>query len=121
MAVNARTLKKDGLWIGQKRYKELCGFCEQYPEWRRRMGSMERDGDRGPEYGRMERDCRMVEDAAREAAEDLWQYMIKAVCYEVPLTRLLTVDGMPMSKSTFFERRRKFFWILDGLKKSEYR
>ena len=29
------SLKKYG--ISSKRYKELCGFCEQYPEWKQEL------------------------------------------------------------------------------------
>ena len=32
--MNKRDLKLDKYGISPKRYKELCGFCEQYPEWK---------------------------------------------------------------------------------------
>ena len=31
--MNKRKLRLDKYGISNKRYKELCGFCEQYPEW----------------------------------------------------------------------------------------
>ena len=31
--MNKRNLVLDKYGISGKRYKELCGFCEQYPEW----------------------------------------------------------------------------------------
>ena len=35
--MNKRKLKFDDLEISGKRYKELCGFCEQYPEWKSQL------------------------------------------------------------------------------------
>ena len=31
---NKRKLSLSKYGISNKRYKELCGFCEQYPEWK---------------------------------------------------------------------------------------
>ena len=31
--MNKRQLNLEKYGISGKRYKELCGFCEQYPEW----------------------------------------------------------------------------------------
>ena len=35
--MNKRDLKLDKYGISGKRYKELCGFCEQYPEWQNEL------------------------------------------------------------------------------------
>lgn len=55
----------------------------------------------------------MIEEIAELAGEDLSQYIIKSVCYEVPVTYLIACEGMPIGKSAFYEMRRYFFYLLD--------
>ena len=35
--MNKRQLNLEKYGISGKRYKELCGFCEQYPEWKNQL------------------------------------------------------------------------------------
>ena len=82
--MNKRQLNLEKYGISGKRYKELCGFCEQYPEWKNQL--------------------KFSNDS---------QYIIKSVCYEVPVTYLIACEGMPIGKSAFYEMRRYFFYLLD--------
>lgn len=61
----------------------------------------------------LEEKCRLIEEIAELAGEDLSQYIIKSVCYEVPVTYLIACEGMPIGKSAFYEMRRYFFYLLD--------
>lgn len=131
--MNKRKLVLDKYGISSKRYKELCGFCEQYPEWLKELkykthtvGSPEITDMPIPPRSNvskteqlavkrltLEEKCKLIEDTAKQASPDLYQYIIKSVCYEVPYTYLQTVDEMPCSRTTFYDTRRKFFYFLD--------
>ena len=131
-------LRLDKYGISGKRYKELCGFCEQYPEWKKKLHDypyvsgiryhdkpeIKSDGISDPTFNaalkieRYESNCKLIEETAKKAAPDVWEYLIKSVCYEVPLKYLIGVEDMPMAQSTFYERRRCFFYLLDKAKTS---
>lgn len=134
--MNKRQLNLEKYGISGKRYKELCGFCEQYPEWVNEL-KFNRDTVRSVEITDMpichsnadatgnlaikrtelESKCRLVEETAAQAGKDLSKYIIKSVCYEVPVTYLIACEEMPISKSAFYEMRRYFFYLLDQNKK----
>lgn len=131
--MNKRKLRLEKYGISSKRYKELCGFCEQYPEWKMQNGDhafitgmrysdMPGSPNRGMsdktskdaiKLAAMDKNCDLIERVARLADAEIWQFIIKSVCYEVPVNYLITVEGMNMSPSAFYERRRYFFYLLD--------
>lgn len=131
--MNKRDLKLDKYGISKKRYKELCGFCEQYPEWKRQIrnstfiSAVDMDGmPHNPNKGtadttanaalslmRKKECCELIERVAKMASSDFYSFIIKSVCYEVSVTRLLTIDRMPCSQSSFYDLRRYFFYLLD--------
>lgn len=131
--MNKRDLKLDKYGISKKRYKELCGFCEQYPEWKQQLknstflssinpdgmphdqnkGKSDTTGNTAIALIKKKQDCALIEKVANMASEDLASYIIKSACYEVPVTYLMMVDNMPCSKSAFYEARRYFFFLLD--------
>ena len=133
MTMNKRKLKLDKYGISSKRYKELCGFCEQYPDWKKELlnhsylsavqyhdtpgnpnrGTSDATGDTAVRLAIFDRNCTLIERVAREAGEESWEFIIKSVCYEVPLTYLVNVENLCMSKSAFYDRRRYFFFLLD--------
>lgn len=135
--MNKRELNLSKYGISGKRYKELCGFCEQYPEWVDKLkyktdtvkskeitdmpilpfGSGDQTGNLATERVELQKKCELIEQTAIEASADLYQYIIKAVCYEVPVHYLISVEEMPLGKSAFYELRRYFFFLLDKNKK----
>lgn len=134
--MNKRNLKLEKYGISGKRYKELCGFCEQYPEWINEL-KYKRDAVKSIEITDMpiyhnnsdstcklaisrteiQKKCELIEQTAIQASAEMYQYIIKSVCYEVPVTYLISYEGMPMSKSAFYELRRYFFYLLDENKR----
>ena len=134
-----RDIKLDKYGINKKRVKELCGFCEQYPDWKKEITnhayisavqygdepkpSNHENADTTARHAlrmlKYKRNCEMIEKVAKEADKENWEYLIKAICYEVPITYLINVDGMHMSPSAFYERRRYFFYLLDMEKDKE--
>lgn len=131
--MNKREIKLDKYGISGKRVKELCGFCEQYPDWKKEITdhafvsaiqygdepkpSNHNNSDSTARHAlkmlKFKRNCDLIEKVAKEADPENWEYLIKAICYEVPLTYLISVEGMHISPSAFYERRRYFFYLLD--------
>lgn len=134
--MNKRNLNLEKYGISGKRYKELCGFCEQYPEWKNQLkfrndtvksieitdmpithNNADVTGNLAIKRTDLEAKCRLVEETAVQAGGDLGQYIIKSVCYEVPVTYLIACEELPLGKSAFYEMRRHFFFLLDQNKK----
>lgn len=123
--------------ISDKRYKELCGFCEQYPEWIAELKynkdtvksktitdmpisfgcNIDQTGDLAIKRSELQEKCNLIEETARQASPELSKYIIQSVCYEFPLAYLQTILGMPCSRTTFYDKRRYFFFLLDKKKK----
>lgn len=57
----------------------------------------------------------MVEKAAKEADEYLSEYIMKAVTEDLSFTYLKTKMEMPCGKDMYYDRYRKFFWILSKM------
>ena len=55
---------------------------------------------------------RLVEDTAKETDEALWSYILKAVTEDLSFTYLSTVLEIPCSRGTYYDRYRRFFWLL---------
>lgn len=135
--MNKKKLKYDDFGISKKRYKELCGFCEQYPEWKQKLKnqcfiqavqyndepkpSNHNNADTTAKHAllmlKMKKDCELIERVAHMASPEYWESIIKSACYEVSTTYLATWDDLYLSKSAFYERRRYFFYLLDIEKK----
>ena len=123
---------KNKYWIPKYRYYELKYFCLQYPEWRKRYSevdllaspSMNRrvsDTNNIPdivakkaiEKGRYANLMKQVEQAAISADSDIYQYIIKGVTEGMSYTYMEAYLRIPCSKDTYYDRYRKFFWLLD--------
>lgn len=135
--MSKREIKLDKFGISRKRYKELCGFCEQYPEWKSALKDY--SFVKGVSYDlspksitnainspvedaaiKMDRyisNCSIIEEAAKKADPENWEFIIDSACYELPINYLITVKGMNLSQFPFYKRRRYFFYILDQMKK----
>jgi len=134
--MNKRKLRLEKYGISNKRYKELCGFCEQYPEWKQELenysylsainySGMPKSPNKGQSNPteetaiRMEKllgNCLMIEETAKNVDEDYWKFIIWSACYEEPVSYLQTVRDMNLGKSAFYEKRRYFFYLLDKKK-----
>lgn len=129
--MNKRNLNLKKYGISGKRYKELCGFCEQYPEWKEELaspitprtpntdGMPHGKGRTGDETGEaavrraeMRRKIELIECTAKEAGDDLWEAIIKSVCYEQPFWYLQDICQTPISRSSFYDKRKYFFYLL---------
>jgi len=133
---NRRALKLDDYGISSKRYKELCGFCEQYTEWKDEL-EFKKDTLKSknitdmplPTSGEdatqvlairrtdLEGKCKVIEATAKQADKYLAPYIIKSVTEEAPYWYLRDVMGMPRCRDDFYAARRYFFFLLDKNKR----
>lgn len=134
--MSKRKLKLDKYGISKSRYKELCGFCEQYPEWKHKLAELS-IGVKAMEYSDMPKahnnvsqtemlavkreqystKCDLIERTANEVDKDYAKWLIQGICYQVPLNYLIYHEGMPSGSTAYYERRRYFFYLLDKYKK----
>ena len=117
--------------IPKHRYLELVHFCLQYPDWKKQLKQIDilhaktiRDGrvdvnwvdetsriaiERTDILNRL----RLIEQTAREAEPDLASYILTSVTYGITFPKMTAKIDIPCGKDMFYDRRRKFFWILD--------
>lgn len=123
-------------WIDKHRYYELKHFCLQYPQWRKFYKAI--DGlilpavvmDETPRSKSVSDftakqavakayyadKIEMVEKAAVQADKDLASYILKAVTEGLSYTYLKSKLEIPCGKDMYYDRYRKFFWILSELR-----
>lgn len=118
--------KKNPYWISKHRRLELEHFCLQYPEWQERLndicvkGSQDEwsdpTSDEAIKRFYYERSMRIVEEASREAGEDIAEFILKAVTEDRSFPNLSSYYDMPCGRDYYYERFRKFWYILSQKK-----
>ena len=123
------SLKKYG--ISSKRYKELCGFCEQYPEWKQELafnnstvksqsltGMPAMTNSLSDETADLaiQKKIDLIEKTAKEASPEFWKEIIKSACFEQPFWYLRDISNIPISRAAFHDYRRYFFYLLNKKK-----
>lgn len=129
---------KNKHWISKHRYYELKYFCLQYPTWKKAyvalndllihtskfddyFGGTNEPGDPTGKYASMKlyysNLIDTIEQAAKEADSELYKYILRGVTEGLSYTYLRTKEGIPCSRDTYYERYRRFFWILSNARK----
>lgn len=119
-------------WIDKHRHYELKHFCLQYPTWKKTYAAIvelsassirptstvssgvpsditAKCALKKAFYGEK---IKLVEQAAIEADKELWYYILKAVTEGYSYTYLQTKLNIPCSRDTYYDRYRRFFWLL---------
>lgn len=127
--------KKNEYWLEKHRYYELKHFCLQYPIWNQEYTSLNGFSSAPGElltkptgYGdptfdvaekRMYYSVRMdmIKDAIYEADPDLGIYIFKGITEGLSYETLKARLEIPCSKDTYYNRYRKFFYLLDKSRK----
>ena len=123
--------KRNKYWISRHRYYELKHYCLQYNEWKKlylamtpsiqspkfsRGEKLEKQNDPAGELAAKRADLalkmQLVEETAICTDRELYSYILAAVTEGRSYTYLKTVMSIPCSKDYFYERYRKFFWLL---------
>ena len=130
--IRAEISEKNKYWIDKHRHYELKHFCLQYPEWKKAyaafddssisvskinpMPSSNIPGDPTAKRAVMKayysERIKLIEKIAMEADKYLYDYILKAVTEELSFTYLKTKLGIPCGKDMYYDRYRKFFWLL---------
>lgn len=125
--------RKNKYWIDKRRYYELKYFCLQYPLWRRAYDILDgislcsydltgcsKTSLPGDPIGRCVEErsiyidrITIIEKASVEADPDLSVYILKAVTEGLSYEYLKTRLEIPCSRDTYYDRYRRFFWLLD--------
>jgi hypothetical protein len=124
---------KNKYWISKHRYYELKHFCLQYEDWRKmyliltdtsipsvHTGLEKQAGNHSDPTARRailaedySRRINIVEKCAKESDDLLWTYILKGVTENRSYEYLSTKLNMPCCRDTYYDRYRKFFWLLN--------
>ena len=130
--IRAKISEKNKYYIDKHRYYELKHFCMPYNEWKKEYANCNESiifaskfekestsnipSDITAKYaikrayyaGRI----KIVERAAMEADEFLYPYILKAVSEGLSYTYLKAKLDIPCGRDMYYDRYRKFFWLL---------
>ena len=124
--------EKNKYYIDKHRYYELKHFCLQYNEWKKeytkcdeailfvsrldRLPATNTPSDLTAKYAMQKafyaQRIEMIEMAARDADDFLYPFILKAVTEGLSYPYLKTKLNIPCSRDTYYDRYRKFFWLL---------
>lgn len=124
--------ERNKYWIDKHRYYELKHFCLQYPVWKNTYAAFDNTGiplsmiekvstsnmpgdptgKRAIMRAYYKEKIDMIERVASETDQYLYKYILKAVTEGVSYTYLRTKLDMPCGRDMYYDRYRKFFWLL---------
>lgn len=129
--IRPETAKTNKYWMPKHRYYELKHFCLQYLEWKKTYSMLDGYDSCGyentyrtnepsnPTHNYTEKrlayldKIRLIERLAFDSDEELASYILKAVTEGLSYTYLKSKLEIPCSRDTYYDRYRRFFWLLD--------
>lgn len=135
--IRAEISERNKYYIDKHRHYELKHFCLQYPVWKReydicgvptmstsmleRIPASNIPGDPTARFAvrrtyYAER-IHLIEKIAMETDRYLYEYLIKAVTEGLSYTYLKTKMNIPCGRDMYYDRYRKFFWLLSNARK----
>lgn len=137
MLIRAEISQKNKYWIDKHRHYELKHFCLQYPMWKKaykefndasvslstieNVPTSNMPGDPTAKRAIMKayyaEKMELIEKVAREADKYLYEYILKAVTENLSYTYLKSKLEIPCGKDLYYDRYRKFFWLLSEARK----
>lgn len=134
--IRAQISEKNKYYIDKHRHYELKHFCLQYPMWKKAHadcldgdvsmsmvdGARQNDGLYDPTSARAitrahySKRMQLLEQVAKDADKYLWQYILKAVTEGLSYTYLRTKLDIPCGKDMYYDRYRRFFWLLSEIR-----
>ena len=124
--------QRNKYWIDKHRHYELKHFCLQYPTWKKTYAAL---NDLGISISNLERSSstnipgnptakcatkkayyseriKLIENTAIDADPDLYKYILRAVTEGLSFTYLKTYLDIPCGRDMYYDRYRRFFWLL---------
>ena len=135
--IRAEISDKNKYYIDKHRHYELKHFCLQYPSWKKAYADFDDTsislstiesiptsnlpGDptakRAVMKAHYSERINLIEKIAMEADRYLYKYILKAVTENLSYTYLKSRLGIPCGKDMYYDRYRKFFWLLSESRK----
>lgn len=124
--------ERNKYYIDKHRHYELKHFCLQYPTWKQEYAALDdpsigssaaeripssnipgdptsRSAMRRAYYSER---IDLIERVAKETDRYLYKYLLKAVTEELSFTYLKARLEIPCGRDMYYDRYRKFFWLL---------
>lgn len=118
--------------ISKHRFLELYHFCMQYQEWKDELkylvdtvkgidcsteikgsGTGNATEQLAIRRSELRKKCELIEQTAIETDPDIYQYLLKGVTTDYASYKYLSgTMEIPCSRNTYYERKRKFYWLL---------
>ena len=130
--IRPKISRNNRYWIDKYRHYELKYFCLQYHQWRREYRELDglsqdvdTDGDReydDPTYNiaakRLSylKKIELIEQTAIAADANIYRYILKGVTEGHSYNYLKTTLDIPCGKDLYYDRYRRFFWLLDKVR-----
>ena len=134
--IRAELSIKNKYRIDKHRHYELKHFCLQYPDWKKAYADFDNPSiplstiDRAPTSNlpgdptakravmkaHYAKKIDLIEKAALEADRYLHNYILKAVTENLSYTYLKSKLDIPCGKDMYYDRYRRFFWVLNELR-----
>ena len=105
--------KKNIYHLDKHRYYELKHFCLQYNEWKKAYTMLGDTILHSTDFERIE----LIEKTAYDTDEYLAKYILQAVTEGYTYTYFKSTLDIPCGKDMYYDRYRKFFWLLDKVRK----
>ena len=129
--------EKNKYYIDKHRHYELKHFCLQYPSWKKLYSMLDDSNiplamiDRLPTdslpsdptakramvKAYLANKIDLVERIAIETDPYLYRYILRAVTEELSYTYLNAKLGIPCGRDMYYDRYRKFFWLLSAARR----
>ena len=130
--IRAQISEKNKYYIDKHRYYELKHFCLQYSEWKKsyascceaiifaskydRLPASNMPSDLTAKYATLRAQyadkIKLIEATAKAADDFLYPYILKAVTEGLSYTYLKSRLDIPCGRDMYYDRYRKFFWLL---------
>lgn len=127
--IRTEVSRRNPYHVNKHRMLELKHFCLQYEDWKteyvklvvlksygygeiKGSETVDRTSQVAIRAAELDRKMTMVKKCAKEAGGDIWEWLFMAVTCGLSFTTL-EKRGIPCGKDYYYERYRKFFWLLD--------
>lgn len=135
--IRTKISKRSKYYIPTHRYLELMHFCLQYPDWVKEYqtlleksravvqinneGKIQKDlqdptGNLATRLNELDSKISLVGKIAKMSDEAIGGYILKGVTEGLSFVNLKTVYEIPCGRDMYYDRYRKFFWMLDKIR-----
>lgn len=135
--VTSEISKRSKWWIPKYRFLELKYFCLQYPEWKKEAAEIlfnmakpgliqngpkgqlefkDSTGDLAVRLAMLNAKIDMLGEIARSVDDTIGYFILRAVTEDISFVKMKTLYDIPCERDMYYDRYRKFFYILSRSK-----